>query len=304
MLRDKVLTGIGICPVTSMRATGIPPHIAITAQLKKLSDQISAIQLTQEEHVTKLIRDIPMHLHDMLRQEFSINGINPVSLRDIDDRMNSLKDYLLQTFSNRNQSNISSSSDTHFNSSGDSISTHSWWKTWNWNDGYLCHYVFNNWKFPTKITLKQLWDYWLFGNRNEGIRPLRLFLNTEKDRRLQISAKCREYACKGIKLINKIIHIIQDGNMLPDGVTSIDELPIGDSDMVFEKAYKVLISQLYNTNDVYVCGRYELIAYTTLHNRLCRSEKYTKTGKLKRKYQQLSSDSDSDSETDSNNTDL
>ncbi len=95
---------------------------------------------------------------------------------------------------------------------------------------------------------------------------------------------CRKYACKGIKLINKIITIIDESNLLPENVTSVDSLLCAESDMVFEKAYKVLINLLYDTNELYEPGRFELIAYTSLHNRLYKREMYTKTGKLKRKY--------------------
>ena len=42
--KDKVLLGQGRCESTNLQATGIPDHMAITAQIKKLEDKVERLE--------------------------------------------------------------------------------------------------------------------------------------------------------------------------------------------------------------------------------------------------------------------
>jgi hypothetical protein len=107
-----------------------------------------------------------MVVTEELQENFVIEGVAPVSLRSInqsiDQRLCVLEERLVNKIGQNNhdrtpQENINQSR----------------WRTWYWNDGLLCHFVPENWEFPSRLSVKTLWDLWWFGDQNTGIRPFK-----------------------------------------------------------------------------------------------------------------------------------
>ncbi|KAF1783395.1 hypothetical protein GQ600_1833 [Phytophthora cactorum] len=90
-LRGGTVLEIGESPVSGMKATGIPPHIAVAKKVSELQEQLAAIRSEMKILKTTMTNSIPNEVASKvvseMRQHFVVNGVVPVSLRDIDMRI-------------------------------------------------------------------------------------------------------------------------------------------------------------------------------------------------------------------------
>ena len=86
--KDKVLLGQGRCESTNLQATGIPDHMAITAQIKKLEDKVerleSYIRSELRSDIVNAVERQPLKVKSMLMENFQIDGVVPLNVGDIE----------------------------------------------------------------------------------------------------------------------------------------------------------------------------------------------------------------------------
>jgi hypothetical protein len=87
-LRRSTILAISTSPVTSLKATEIPPHLAIATRVNRIAEEISAMM----KELKALPDSIASTVVNELRESFSINGVVPVCLRDIDSRLDTLNE--------------------------------------------------------------------------------------------------------------------------------------------------------------------------------------------------------------------
>jgi hypothetical protein len=296
-LRGTVLLGIGYCKETGLRATGIPPHLAIAAKLKDVTDQMEALKAEVAELKESLRNQVPgevaSRVHTMLKSDFNIEGVVPFTNRDFDEKM---KSYQASVVSEVRQA---IAADRALADAGEAATAvdntpveERWWGRWDWSgDNHWTHHVPPGWRFPSKIPTKMLWDLWFFGDRSTTIRPYRLINN-----KVDISKIDSFNYTRATKMIRVFEDVIRGNNLLPPGVTSLWRLTIVQSHEVFQNAYQIFIPNLRAKLQALVnsetnekkggrvdFSREEDISYCTLYKLHCSTVATTVTGKPKRK---------------------
>ncbi|KAG6945150.1 hypothetical protein JG688_00016719 [Phytophthora aleatoria] len=78
-----------------MKATGIPPHLAVVKKVSELQEPLAAIRSEMENLKTIMANSIP---NEVASKHFVVNSVVPVSLRDIDMRIDKLRADLSSEF--------------------------------------------------------------------------------------------------------------------------------------------------------------------------------------------------------------
>ena len=257
----QVLLGIGQCPSTHMRATGIPSHLAVAKEVSELIERVK--QFEKEMNDLKMYIKTEQHqvlareLTNELRKHFEIDGVSALTTHDLDQLKDTLVAHMRIEMENLTR-HISTSTATN---GGSNIDSEPIWKTWDWNDGLICHHVPPGWRFPDGLTTKTLWDLWWFGERSTGIRPyckLKKHIDIPKEQHMQYTR-----AKKVMEYLNKLF--VQMNAL--QGNSDIQSISIAESDRVFEKIHEKAIEELYaGTKE----SRVEEISYGRMYNVLCK----------------------------------
>jgi hypothetical protein len=188
---------------------------------------------------------------NVLLSRFSINGVVPLTIEDI-NRSNLLMQTQLAVLLGQHKAEIISEVQERYKevpkknlTAADEADT-TWYKQFQWNDGKLSHPVPINWEFPSKLSVKAVWDMWFFGDKSTGIRPLK-FLNREHDLcgSCNSAVKKRYSAAKlVIEELCKIIKSPESSIRMPAGKTKIHELTVAESEQCFSEAYKLFIENI------------------------------------------------------------
>lgn len=264
-LRNNTLTGIGACKVTGMKATGIPPHLAIATKVRELTEAVLSLRELMTSLLEGLAQSLPTvistKVSEELRQNFVINGIAPLTIRDIDVRMaeqrNDFRALIMELMES------SRGSTAAISSSGPSGSTEdeSWWKVWNWNDGTMAHFVPPNWRFPTGITVKSLWDLWYHGDRSVGIRPFKLL-----KKNVEVCKQDDMKYSRAVIVLKVMEKIMSENNKS----TNVTRLTLQESDVLFHDTYKQLLQRMYTVAaESDKLTRKDEVAYGTAYKLLC-----------------------------------
>ncbi|KAH9150391.1 hypothetical protein LEN26_004087 [Aphanomyces euteiches] len=269
-LRGQTILAIGASPISGLKATGIPPHLAIAAKIKKLVERLglmesricnleSTLKIESEKLLRSMKEEVPNLVAEEIRKNLVVEGAVPFSLRDMDSlrcEIFARIDARLTEVSNSQNHVVSS-----IPQATDPVSSQ--WKIWNWNDGLISHCVPENWEFPALLTIKSMWDLWFFGNKTSGIRPYRFI--TKRD----LSNVYHMRHTSTSMVMNYLIEICLERKLVDcdaeKAAKAISEMSIEMSDAVFEAAYSVLINRLYTNN---MPSREEQLTCGTLYNRL------------------------------------
>ena len=122
--KEKVLIGQGRCEKTNMVATGIPDHLAIVQEVTDLKTQVSCLTEMLSKHtvdicnfVSEKLKQQPAILKQTMMDNFNIEGVAPITFRDIEtmlnDRDNRFFNRLNERDGNRAESNITGQSDNN-----------------------------------------------------------------------------------------------------------------------------------------------------------------------------------------------
>lgn len=267
-LRGQTITGVGRCKFTEMRATGVPPHLSLAESLYHVRIEQQNVRdalFGLNDNITNKIPSIVAKLvTEKLKEDFVIDGVTPLSRHDIDSMLSTLHhgivSELRSDMNERFNSMNSMNKSTTLQNVEESI-----WKTFNWGDGRILHYVPKGWEFPSRTTLKNLWDLWWFGDKHTGVRPFSMIdfsIETpSKDRMKYSRAKCTiEYCVKAAIDLNLLS---------PD--TQVNNVSISQSDSMFNKILEHIVSTLYK--DKQPPGRPFDITYGTFYNKIPKTQR-------------------------------
>ena len=249
-MRSRVLLGLGRCPYTDMRATGIPPHLALVDRIYKLTEQTQDLRKelsNLKNHLSEVMPErVATTVTEQIQESFVIEGVAPVSLKAIDRRLNDLEERIV--------SRIAAGAKEREVVVDDASAT---WKTWQWGDGLLCHFVPKDWEFPARLSVKMLWDLWWFGDRSTGIRPFKdinFAIELKEEHRMRFS--------RAKSVVEYCLEVMQKLKLLPEEATSVAKLSLQESDEIFHRLYEYIIDKLYDERP----GRPMELSYGTIYN--------------------------------------
>ncbi len=255
-LKQSILTGIGKCPNTGMIATGIPPHLAIAAEMDQLRNKLTHL----EEEVNALPVKTAQVVDAELRKEFVINGVAPLTAAMVDEKLAKLQTIVLDSQqsliaaigkSNTPTSSVSSQQDA----------THEW-SAFNWNDGLLCHFVPKGFRLPSNLSLRLAWDLWYCGQKNyngvqgQNIRPYRL-LSRKFDICSEDDVQYTRIKCciQQLEEMSGQQHLISDHQNICSHISS---LSADERDELFRKCYNILIKSVHDKCEIQIRRPYDL----------------------------------------------
>ena len=163
MLRMFVVAGRNRCPLTSVIATGIPPHLVLSNELTDVARQT---ELLKETLLTKCT-ELPAELVSVMLSKFSINGAIPVTIDDIKMLLNNAVNQMRAEL--REAIPAATTATTALHSLTDSNADPRF-QLWMWKGAM--HMVPEGWLFPS-TDVKATWNLWHHGHVQDKIRPLR-----------------------------------------------------------------------------------------------------------------------------------
>ena len=257
-LRDKVLPGCGMCPVAKMHATGIPPHLAISNELAELRQEVLNLKLCineqgrrQEEVVGQFYSKIEVlfgglagDIVDVILDRVEVTGAQQVRKSDIVElisRNNAIIISEMRGLLNSRRDSVESAS------SGDVRPVEApvgavFNTNFQWRGELGGRWLPEDFIFPSYPT-KQLWNMWHHGWAAKGIIPFKRIgmSNRHRDLRTKMNktgfSRCR-------RVMEEMERIaLKKQFILPN--TDVSSLSCRDSDLLFERAFNVLVEELY-----------------------------------------------------------
>jgi len=269
-LRSYVLIGRFSCPDTGLRCTGVPGLVMLQRNISALGESINLLEERISNSVTtscnaiaEKVSTVPELLERMLLARFQIQGVVPLSVKDIRDAVagctTDLRDEMVA------MRNMILSSAGLQNSAGTDTATID-------DDAVECegqlfyycgsmHMVPERFVFPT-CTPKNMWFRWHLGQQSQNIGPFRRLLDKY---RCDIPPPQRPKVDKAAKVMRAIESIARD----PAHNILASEVPVtaANCGAVFDAAYEHLLQQLYPAASLRPSFRINDLSYTTLYNR-------------------------------------
>jgi hypothetical protein len=235
-LKDHVLGGQMVNPISQLSATGVPPHIVLSNEIKFLKEQNTKMF----EAFSSRFDSLPSDLRSMLIDDRFVSPNADASLRiELDRRFNEIRMQIEQgfgIFNNRLDNIAASNSRTAM--SADTAS----FQTWTW--GERMHPVPSDFKFPT-CNVQHLWELWHFGNASLSIRPYKSI------RTFDVKPTDYSLLSKASKVIQSILNIIDKERINKELIMR----SVHESREVFQTAFQILLKQLYPEDDDFEIDR-------------------------------------------------
>lgn len=246
-LRPHTIAGCNRCPVTGLRATGIPPHLVMS---NELSEVVTHTRLLKEEILSKCA-ELPSELTNVLLSKFSINGAIPVTLDDMKILINSAVAQLSTQYRD------SCTRNSHEAPSHAVIdpNTDPRFRQWLW--GGKLHMVPEKWLFPS-TNIKDSWNLWHFGHLTDKIRPLRFLKKMDL-----VSAAQITLWSKTSGVVRAISQVMVEMKVV-DKVEDVLKLSPIDSSTHFDRAIVQLMEQV-RPGSTESRGRWMELAVPTLY---------------------------------------
>jgi hypothetical protein len=161
-LREHVLCGQGQCPAShcGLRATGVPPHLAIVNEVVALISRSDELR----NEMKQMGIELPDHVAKQVLAKCEVQGAVPCSRDDLNQVVEALRTSLLSSMSEKlNERAVSEAKQQE-------STTHPvFWEMYCW--GGKLRYIPQTFRVP-RTNCKDCWFMWHFGNRDQKIAPL------------------------------------------------------------------------------------------------------------------------------------
>jgi hypothetical protein len=247
-LRPMIRLGVGRCPHTGMQATGIPPHLAISAKVNDLIAKIEALEAKvneQREYMeTTLPKNLSTQVVDDLRQNFEVTGVLPVTLKDFQALMTNVTHAINNQHDQFHEIMEKRLKEVERLARGEKQAGPSpdgeWlWAQYQWAD-CSTHMVPEGWRLPTQVPVKAAYDWWFHGDKATGIQPY-------------CNLKRADISSADVMRLTRMRRVITELCLrmdLPEGITSPSQLTIVDSDSCFTAAYDKLMADVLQVTNI------------------------------------------------------
>jgi hypothetical protein len=252
-LRSHILLGNWKCEESGMTATGVPMCVKQLEEIRLLRGEIFAMKDELREEFKAKISAVPAEVDSMLRANYTITGVQSVTLGDVqlmmDSQLTQMK-VLLGAFTKeievakKQRTEVMEMPESQFHS---------------WPGDDIRHYVPHQYVFPV-CDVTKLFRFWYTGDAIHGIGPLCVL----QDRyRCDVGQKCKINMSKAMKVIKEIVAVARvpvDGT----GVSILqqeEDINVENFEVVCEKGFKLLINRLYAGK---VPRTYYELTYTTI----------------------------------------
>jgi hypothetical protein len=250
-LKNAILLGTGCCGKTSMRATGVPPYITLGVSVDNLRAELDT-SLRQVQGELQSVREsmhaelagLPARLKATLLDNFNVLGVQQVTARDFEARMEAMLHQIMAGIEARLSSGPSSqpsAQEPTTTDQQDGASEVGPYGTWVW--GGRMHPVREGFKVP-RGDLKSLYLLWHFGNQMERYKPYKFLTGADMGSNAE-----RSELAKIRTVIDQLEEIAKnEGFVSPDARFRAMEPPLpsrGEMQTMFDRAYRRLVDMLW-----------------------------------------------------------
>ena len=255
-LKPLLHAGRSRCAATSMLATGIPTHLAMSSEL---TDVVKATQLLRAELLAKC-SEMPAELVTVMLNRFSINGAIPVTVEDIKALLN---DVLVQMRSELRDALPAAAAHADApqqpaDPADPRFLLHQW--------GGRFHMVKEGWQLVS-TDVKSTWNLWHFGHLHDRIRPLRCLESSDLDgTRAQ-----RNLLSKVTGVMTAVADMMVEMKLV-ESRAAVTKLSAADSSAAFDKAIVALMERVKG-GATGQRGRWTEMAIPTMYEHVCNMRK-------------------------------
>ena len=219
-----------------------------------------------------LPREIARVVAEEIRSNFIIDGVVPLTTRDLHSAIPNLHEKFEQAIRASHASIVLSAATAPSDPEiGRQDRPRSEFERFNWGDGLITHAVPMGWSFPNRATPKALWDLWYFGNQAERIGPYR-HISREHDLPLQ---KDKLQYSRTKKVIEFLTAFITPA-MWPQGKDRVSQLSPTESDQLFSELFQLCLEQLYSADRR--CRRSHDVTVGRIYNLICEKNNQERGG--------------------------
>lgn len=249
-MKGRVLTGTGCCASSTMVATGIPSHLAIAHELSELKQELTKLKESHERDMKASVDTmvskmdmLPDRLRECLIQHFIVDGVAPVNVADIQRMIASSQEMIMaqireaMALSSRT-GDVTAPGETGRVPNSSALN----FRVFYWKGRFRC--VPEGFEFPS-TDVKTMWDPWHYGHAGLEIQPYKNLMNGHASDLVTDLEKVN--LSRASKVMKKIYEIAVAKGYLEEGV-NVSELPREDSDRVIDKAYTLLLGELYEND--------------------------------------------------------
>lgn len=271
---NRIIVCFGKCDDTSMEATGIPEHLVIANELHDMQDTVKALGIDLKQTIKNMqqslefsISKVPVMLYEMLRRDFDITGLQPVTRHDLDNQAdimyNRISNLLtplrqsVETLINKERSAAAATATADGSMTVGHIRENSNFRTFMYNGRF--YVVPEDFEFPSCNT-KKLFDVWWFGDEAKGVLPYRFLQKYRDDLHKKPSIE-KSKLVKATAVMNAIQLLME--RKLSKAMESFTREECTSN---FDAAFDELTSKLYETKKRK--ARPEQKCYTTIANHL------------------------------------
>ena len=274
-MRERVLCGHGKCKSTELKATGIPAHLACAIEVKQqrkmiedLINKLDAIEKNQQaflrDKLNEMAESIPIAVSEEIRSNFLIDGVMPLTSRDLDRRLKQMEENIHSLLAASSSTFKEMIQQQHKEPQSPTTGESFKWGSWTHpNCGHIKHSFPPGWEYPDRIPLKALWDLWYFGNKEQRIRPLKDIKDVDMH---NDKSKVRRSRARGVMSFCE--ELMKEYGLLID--KTVEELSIIESDNVFHQLFSIVTRKLRGRRKV---DRVEEKCYGTFYNWILKYKK-------------------------------
>ena len=251
--RGTILVGEGVCPVTGMAASGVPQNVRILYEIEQLKAGNAAVKAEMQkmkediiEAVTHSSNCLPEKLAAHLFDNFTINGMTPVTVDRVQSIVNEMKIDILSALERR-ANGVSEEKHEETSCSPPPVnvplgfSTHFWCNPRDKHHQPKPHPVPKGFVLP-RASCANCWMLWHFGNTQQNIAPYSSFRKDDLD----LNAEAQQLS-KIRCVMDSILAIAVKHNFV-GGNIRIRNLCESEAQELFAKAFPIFLSELYNEN--------------------------------------------------------
>lgn len=249
-LASFVLVGNQECLETNMKATGIPQIISLRQQIRDQKGIIESLMQRMNINHEQVMESLPAAVAKHISDNFTIQGMVPVTQSHFDQFR---REMLAEVREIRNQPSHLAQEESNRETELTSEDGFQWFS---WGGSF--HVVPQGFRFRS-MSVKQIWDYWHYGDRVNRISP---YKRIEPGRDLLIKSD-RKVFSKAKKVVNSIMKRGISVLNITEQVHSATTL-----NHIFNVGYNSLIDDIDHNSEQSQIRRYGEISFTTIYNSL------------------------------------
>lgn len=258
-INQHIIVGNGECPVSNIKASGVPPVVALTMKIMSLRAATDQLMSQVTENHSTVLREMPASISTHILNNFQVNGAVPITNQQLQDFRDTMLSEIRNCVVGSNFNPVENRPQHEIDGAEKRYQAYYW--------GGRFHYVPEGFRLKT-MSIKNIWDMWYVGDSSKELPPYRMI-----DPALDFTSSAQKTLYSKAK---RVVHLIEEkGRLHTDADRSVKLHTLTQTRIseIFSRGLNALISEIESArsdllSSEVTCRRYGEIAFTTLYNNL------------------------------------